>query len=151
MSDFDEVQALVKLKDIRSALALLDRIDTTRGPSPRSLVLRGVCLQLSDDANLDAVEATFTTALSMDDTFVDAYLELGWFYLMVMGKAEKAKLLFKEAASLLAELNERAIEGLLTCDEELNAGSSPEEARAGYYDLLIRGRAREPRQGEESA
>ncbi|MSV36326.1 MAG: hypothetical protein EXQ47_12125 [Bryobacterales bacterium] len=138
MSDLDQVRALVKAKDVRNALVLIADIESHRGPSARLFVLRALCLQLSDDASPEDVERALNSALSSDDEYVDAHLEMGWFRLVMLDDAEGAKAFFKQATGLLAKLNEEVVRGLLACDEELSPGRAPEAAKIQYQDALIR-------------
>jgi len=138
MNDLDEVRALVGTNDITNALALIERIEARRGYSPRLAVLKARCLQLSEGASLEDVETALKTALSMDDEYVDAHLEMGWFRLMVLDDAEGAKPFFTKATDLLATLNSEAVRGMLACDEELHTDLSPEDAKAKYQAALIR-------------
>lgn len=134
MSEFADVRALVDARDIQSALALIGQIERNRGSSPRLAVLKAQCLQLSEDASLEDVETALNAAVSMDDEYVDGYLELGWFRLMVLDDPSGAKSSFRQAAELLAKRNEEAVEGLLACDAELPTGFSPKEE---YQRLLL--------------
>lgn len=146
MSDFDRVRALVRAKDVCNALALIENIESRDGASARLFVLKALCLQLSEDASLEDVEKALNAALSLDDENIDAHLEMGWFRLVMLDDAERAKASFKQAADLMARLNEEVVRGLLACDEELSPGLAPEPSKAQYQADLMRAnqKRREP-------
>lgn len=144
MSDFDDVRALVNAKDFEGALARVTQIEDRVGPSPRLTVLKAQCLQLSEGASLEQIETTLNRALSLDTECIEAYLELGWFRLVLLDDAEGARPAFLRAAELLAKSNEEVVLGLLACDMELNPGVAIQAARSQYQGSLIpRGPSRE--------
>jgi len=138
MKDFDRVRVLIKAKDVKAALALIDRIESENGSSARLLVLKALCLQLSDNAAPEDVVHALNGALLLDDEYVDAHLEMGWFHLVMLDDAEGAKISFGRAMDLLTKLNQEVVRGLLACDQELMPDIAPEIAKIQYQDALVR-------------
>ena len=89
--------------------------------SPQLHVLEGRLIQLAksrEGIELNEVEDAFKEALKIDDTYIEAYLELGWFYLNVQNDAVKAKEFFDEAEGLSRNQLLETLEGKLKCVAE---------------------------------
>ena len=109
----DDGQQREAIDLLRSAYATSD--------APSLHVLEGQLILLSDwdiEEDLSGVEKAYYEALRLDDTYVDAYLELGWFYYGIMDDAEKGEGFFKEAERLSRSQLMEALEGKLKCIAE---------------------------------
>ena len=112
-----EARRLSKQGQHHEAIALL-RSSYVSFAAPHLYVLEGQILQLSDGSGEDElgdVENAFKRALAIDDTCVEAYLELGWFYLNVRDDAGKAEGCFQKAEELSRSQLLEALEGKLKC------------------------------------
>jgi tetratricopeptide (TPR) repeat protein len=135
---FDRLQKRLRCGDVKSALLEIEALERTANLTPRLLVLKAMCLQLSEeDGPLEEVEIALRAALSMDDEYIDAHLELGWFLYAVQDQTSEGKKHFDEALHLLRKLNSEAIRGLLACAEELTPEESQVELRAKLGNLLL--------------
>jgi hypothetical protein len=115
----EQIRLHVRTGDIARALLLIAELELGVGRSPRLLVLKAACLQLSDGTSLTEVEESLLDAIEMDDEYVDAYIELGWFRLSVEDDAIRAEKTFDKARQLLRKLNTEAVRGALACAKEL--------------------------------
>lgn len=138
MATFERLQQRIRSKDIGLALLEIQELERTAKVSPRLLVLKAMCLQLSkEDGPLEDVESALQEALSLDDEYVDAYLELGWFLYAVQDQTAQAQAAFDRALHLLRKQNFEVIRGLLACAEELTPEVSPESLRMKLEGLLL--------------
>ena len=134
---FERLRQKIRAKDIGSALLEIQELEQTVKMSPRLLVLKAMCLLLSEeDGPLEDVESALRAALSLDDEYVDAYLELGWFLYAVQDQTTEAQAAFDRALHVLRKLNCEVIRGLLACAEELTPEASPEQLRTRLEELL---------------
>lgn len=100
------------------AVVLLSDLEKAYGLPPNLLVMKGCWIQLSSDASdftLEDAEESFLAAIQIDDTYVDAYLELGWFYFSVMDDAARAKPMFEKAVSVCSDQSAEAVKGIASC------------------------------------
>jgi len=89
--------------------------------SSSELVLKGRCLQLSAHGGrqeLEEAERAFSAALSTDQEYVPALLELGWFYHAVQNDRTQALPLFERALAICKAQLEDAAKGISECLEE---------------------------------
>lgn len=119
------------------ARLLIASAEKSSGPSPRLEVLKATCLQLSDDASLEEVEGTLLRAIELDDQYVDAFVELGWFLLNVLDDREKATVAFDKALGLLQKLNGEVFRGLLACRDELQPDQDSERLKNELRESLL--------------
>jgi len=133
-SEVEQIMSCIRRRDSKTALSLMASIEGTRGLCARLQVLKAMCLQLTDQASLEDVEASLLKAIELDDQYVDAFVELGWFRLSVLDDARKAMDSFERARSLLEKLNGEVFRGMLACAEELR----PDEHRETIKKALRR-------------
>jgi hypothetical protein len=100
--------------------------------------LKAAALQLSDDGSLEEVEASLVRAIEIDDQYVDAYLELGWFRLNVLDDARQAEQDFAKACEILQKWNAGFVRGALACAEELCPNRSQDELSADFREALLK-------------
>lgn len=78
--------------------------DKSLAVNPIGLTIKGRCLQLcSRGASLKEIEKCFIKAISLDPNYVDAMIELGWFYCNVRDLPDKAKYWFREARRIVRQ------------------------------------------------
>lgn len=119
MTEYDRIRSFIRDKDAVSALGAIEQLEQGQGRSPRSLVLKALCLQLSDNCSLEEVESVLGEALALDDEYVDAHIEMGWFQLVMLDDAETAKTSFAKAAVLIERLSHQVDRGQKACDDDL--------------------------------
>ncbi|MBI1354402.1 MAG: hypothetical protein GC160_08650 [Acidobacteria bacterium] len=109
--------------------------------SAKSLVRKALALIMADDSDadveMDVIEDTLKSAIALDDTYVEAYVELGWFYHALLDDAERGREVLLHAAHLLRGLNKDALEGLVDTECELNPERSATEVEDSFRRLLI--------------
>lgn len=120
-TEYEHLRELCRAKNFKAALAEIEKLEKTPKPSPRLLVLKANCIQLSDGDrySLEDVESAFRMAIEADDEYVDAYIERAWFMYSIEDRADQAQKMFTTALHLLKKLNLQVIRGLLACAEEL--------------------------------
>ncbi|MBS1515538.1 MAG: hypothetical protein JSS63_10915 [Bacteroidetes bacterium] len=76
-------------------ITLIDSTDP-RFIDSELLVLKGDCIQLGENNpyELSHVEESYIQALRLDPSYVDAYMELGFFYYNVLDREKEAKNIF---------------------------------------------------------
>lgn len=99
--------------------------------SSLGLTVKGRCLMLgSKCVRLSVIEKTFLKAISIDPNYVDAMIELAWFYQNVMDSPCRAKKWFKEALRIVQQQAEEIDNGLKSVDGELAAKTEKAEGRS---------------------
>jgi hypothetical protein len=136
-TEVEEIESCIRRKDTRTALSLITSAEKTGGPCPRLEVLKAICLQLSDDASLKEVEGALLRAIDLDDQYVDAFVELGWFRLNVLNDTERAAEAFDKARGLLQKLNGEVFRGVLACRNELQPDQDPERLKGELRQSLL--------------
>ncbi len=100
------------LCNVRQYDNALEILHTTKEKllSPDFLVLKGICIQLTSqeqyqllDAETAFKEAITKEAITIDSRFVEAWIELGWFYLNVKDDAIHAISFFQMAIEISCE------------------------------------------------
>ncbi len=135
---FDQVHSYIRDRNYRAALSLIDAALRSEALSPRLHVLKATCLQLSEDEHtLAEVESALRDAISVDDAYVDAHLELGWYYLNVLDDAPKAKAEFERARDLLRKMNVEVTKGLSACAEELEPERDQRDLSTQIRQFLV--------------
>jgi tetratricopeptide (TPR) repeat protein len=117
------------------ALALIERMEREGLLYPEVFLWKGRCLQLGDGRHfrdISEIEQLYRRALDIDDEYVPALMELGWFYLNVMDDAGRARPFFDRAFGLLREALTEAVEGVARCLWETDT----KYAAAAYLTLV---------------
>jgi len=97
-----EVRRLFHLRRYDDILNLLEK-SKDKIIYPEIYVLKGTCIQLGDLENkyqLSDVELAYKNAIAIDSEYIEAWLELGWFYLCVNDDAIHAVNFFKKASDI---------------------------------------------------
>ena len=131
-------------------LLKLNRLEKDRPLHPMELVWKGRYIQMGSGAVIsDYREAlpAFREALDIDDVFVPALLELGWFYYAVENNAKMALPFFDKALAVCLDQLREAIRGKQGCIEELQSS----EAATNFLQEIVRSGLREEDFSEELA
>jgi hypothetical protein len=107
--------------------------------TPRKLLRQALLLHLIDnpDNTLEKIEELLKEALTLDDQYVEAYIEMGRLYYVGHDDAKQARDYFLKAHQLLVNLNQEVLSGLVDCDEELSPEANLDELRHGYQKSLL--------------
>ena len=98
-----ELESLRKEKRYDEIIDVINS-DKCLAVNPIGLTIKGRCLQLcSRGASLKEIENCFIKAISLDPNYVDAMIELGWFYCNVKDSPDKAKYWFQEARRVVRQ------------------------------------------------
>lgn len=76
-------------------------------------------MQLSEEASLEEAQEALARAIKLDDTYIDAFIELGWFRLNVLDSPKEAAEAFEQARVIIQQLIGELFQGLLACNAEL--------------------------------
>jgi tetratricopeptide (TPR) repeat protein len=116
----DEVRRLYTSENYADALRVIGEAEEQGRISPAMLVWKSCCMLLSEDPVFEPseVEKILQQALSLDDEYLPAMIDLAYFYLNMEDDAEAALPLFKEALSLCADNATEIIIGLGQCLSE---------------------------------
>jgi len=109
------------------ALQELEKLENDQLLYPKILVLKGMCIFLSEQEgkySYKDIIQNYKKALSIDNEYVNALLELGHHYYAAENKSEKAIPLFEKAINILKDQQSDAVIGLAKCKEELEGKSS---------------------------
>jgi len=137
---FERLRRKIGSKDIASVLLEIREIEQTVQASPRREVLKAMCLQLSEAGGpLEDVNSALQQALLLDDEYVEAHLEMGWFLYAVQDQTKDAQEAFERALHLLGRQNSEVIRGLLACAEELAPETNQDALRAELERRLFAG------------
>lgn len=107
------IEELKKLYRAQRYEELVNKIDETENYhlSTTLLILKGCCIQLLKSESmvekypLDQAEICFKRAIEIDAFCIDAYLELGYFYLNTWDDSFKALNVFKLASLKIEEMD----------------------------------------------
>lgn len=135
----EQIRSCVRGKDPARALSLLKDLGEASGLPPNLLVLKAQCLLLSEGASLEDVEATLLRAIEIDEEYVEAFIELGWFRLNVKDDAPEAKLAFDRAIDLLRRQSAQAIRGDVACEAEIHPNADVNDFRDALRDQFLDG------------
>lgn len=119
-----QVGAMLREERFDEALSLIESLE--RPLTSAELVLKGRAIQLSTghSAQLDEAEGAFREALALDDEYVPALLELGWYYFAVADDPHQGLECFRRALALSEGAIREATEGVSRCLEETEEASS---------------------------
>ena len=122
-------------------LVEIRELERQQSLTPKLLVRKGMLLQMDDDprGELSEVEESFRKALDIDPDYVEAYIELGYYYYAVLDNAASGRDFFLKAADLLRKLNSEVLEGLVECAEELEPERDSAAVREQYAAMLVSG------------
>ncbi|HUA84653.1 MAG TPA: hypothetical protein VMB85_12385 [Bryobacteraceae bacterium] len=120
----DQIRSYMSAHDFDAALRSIEELENESGDSPRLLVWKAGCLQLSDRGTPEEVERMLLRAVELDEEYVPALVELGWFRLNVQDDAAGAKQAFDRARELLKKQIGETYRGALACAQELRSSQS---------------------------
>lgn len=130
---FEKAENLWKAGQPAEALEILSELEESGILHPKIHVLRYFCLFTQEnDLGLDEMEAQLRKAIDIDEDYLPALVELGYFKLNVLDQPIEAVDLFKRANSVGKRLLNEGILGEARCLAEI---ASPEAARQllAYY------------------
>jgi hypothetical protein len=93
--------------------------------------------EAEDAGHLDEVEATLQSAVQLDETYTDAFIELGWFRFNVQNDPKGALESFQAALKLLVSANTEAISGALKSIRELEPDTDLDRSKAAAILRLV--------------
>lgn len=151
MKDFlHQVKHLYAGGEYKEALSLLEEIENGGHVCPSVLVWKARCILLADEAtpySLSDVEEMLGRAISLDDQYLPATLDLAYFYLNVLDDAERGNPLFRRALELCKEATTEAIVGAAQCIAELDSdGAALEFLSSAYTQTLDLDQIKEARE-----
>ncbi|HEV8578938.1 MAG TPA: hypothetical protein VGX68_07615 [Thermoanaerobaculia bacterium] len=131
-----ELRRLLQAGSYDKALEELRGIEERRSLSPHELVLKGRCLQIGSGSTseLQEAEQAFREALTIDQDYAPALLELAWFLHAVEDDSTKALPLFERALEITKRQLIEAARGKYECLEELQS----QEASDNFLQRLRR-------------
>lgn len=111
---FDKIRELYDSKEYRTALSVLSEMEKHRVTHPSIFVWKSRCLQLTDSppTELNEIEELLKSALEIDDQYVPALVDLGYFYLRIMDNVQLATPLFERALDICRDMNTSIVIGL---------------------------------------
>jgi tetratricopeptide (TPR) repeat protein len=117
----EAVAALMRSRNFAAVLDTLRAREVERGLTASELVVRGQALQLAESAgesesdrlidehNLENARVAFLQALELEPSHLQAMLELGWYYHVILDDVAKALPIFEKAVEIArANLTEAA-------------------------------------------
>lgn len=131
----EKIHILYKSGKYDEAVTILEEIEKQGMLNPAILVKKGNCVLLGSGErySLSDVEKMYKKALSIDNKYVEALIELGYFYLNVMDDAKHAKPYFQNAIDCLRDSMTESIIGMSKCISEID---SDEKALQFLNDVL---------------
>ena len=132
-----KIAKLDKADDYDGVLKEIKKLEQNSLLPLNILVLKGTCIRLSDNQDiysLEDAEKSYKKALAIDPDYVEALIELGYFYLDVMDDAKKAFPYFEDAIRVIKGQVNEAFIGHAFCMSELE---SPDKAINLIQNLQI--------------
>jgi lipopolysaccharide biosynthesis regulator YciM len=119
----DEVKRLYRAERYDDALRAIETAEQSSSISPALLVWKSRCLQLTDNpkGELNEAQSSLERAINVDDEYLPALIDLGYFQLNVMDDAEAAVPLLRQALSISVDNITEVILGLAQCISETNS------------------------------
>lgn len=113
------IRLLYQSKRFDEALSLIEK-NGEGFLSPQVLVLKGKCIQLAADTTHPLIDAkkAFQSAIELDETYADAWIELGYYVLCVEDNAKEACKIFEKAGQILSGCRDEILQGYKQCMEE---------------------------------
>jgi lipopolysaccharide biosynthesis regulator YciM len=124
----NEVYKLINTGDYQQAITELEILEKGLVLNPNILVLKGICLQLTDEDSrysLSDVEEMFKEAYRIDRECLEAIVELAWFNLNINDDAQTAIKLFEQVFESYREKMTEIVIGVAQCMVETK---SPQES-----------------------
>jgi tetratricopeptide (TPR) repeat protein len=129
-SEFPRARArsLVEAENFDECLLVFGELAEVRPLHPQELVQYSRCMQLGTGAvgTLEEAEELLRKALEIEEGYVPALLEMGWFLHAVRDQSEQALPYFERALREITALAEEAGRGKQECLAELSAAESDE-------------------------
>lgn len=133
-----QIKEEIKRKKFDEALTLIEQIPENFMTS-EIYVLKGICIQLSENLKYDLKEAenSFRKAIELDFNNIDAKMELGWFYFNVLNDSREADHIFGQALeSIKAKLTE-LMEGFMKINLESSSYFDANQFITNYTNLIL--------------
>ena len=106
--------------EYEDCIKLFKSLEDRRDLTPEELVQKSRCIQLSEgSASLEEAEQALRRAIDLDEDYLPALLDLGWFYHAVMDDSRRALSYFQRAAEISREALREAQKGERECKDEL--------------------------------
>lgn len=121
---YEEFEACFRDEQFDKALEILNVMEGVQALPPHILTRKGIAILLGRDSGgmkLEDAEQAYRDAITLDDEYIDGYLELGYFYLNIQNDADRAMPLFAKAIELCKKTGTQAVSGLAHCVEELKS------------------------------
>ena len=117
-----KVRSLVDRAEFDEAGRVFSKLEERRPLAPAELVSWGRIIQLGSgqSATLEDAERKFKKALEVDDEYIPALIELGWFHHAVRDDTKCGLDYFKRALAIIHRLREEAERGRDECIAELS-------------------------------
>jgi tetratricopeptide (TPR) repeat protein len=118
-----QIKEQLKSNDFSKTLDLINQAIEQRILYPEILILKANCLQISDKGKetLEDIQRIYEQALTIDENYCNALIELGYFNYAVMDNAKLGKNYFNKALTLLKSKLNETIVGLGKCIEEIDS------------------------------
>jgi tetratricopeptide (TPR) repeat protein len=121
---FQKAESLANQEKYDDLVALISEMESKGCLHPELLNLKARCIQLAEQpvsARLEDVQKSLEKAITLDKTYFPAFVELGYFQLNVMDKAELALPFFDKAIEIINRIATEAILGKARCIAELKS------------------------------
>jgi tetratricopeptide (TPR) repeat protein len=121
---FEKFHELIGEEKYDDAVQVFIECEKKPEPAAYDLVWKGFAiLMASEDCplSLEDVEAAYKRAIDEDDAYIDAYIELAYFYLNVMDNAKEAKPYFEKVLDMSRQNATESISGIAQCIGELSS------------------------------
>ena len=125
----EKLRDLTLKESYEAILTLLAQYEKYYELPPNLLILKGNCIALCSAGSytLSDVESAYREALRVDEDNIDAYLELGWFFLHVQDDAQTAQPFFERAFELSRKYLVSSLAGMNQCLAELKSTAIAEK------------------------
>lgn len=123
-NEIEQIKALYREQKFKEALALIETIEKRDSVCPDIFVWKGRCIQLADENipyQLADAEKAYQAALDIDDEYIPAIIDLGYFYLRVIDDPGRGKSFFEKAIALQKDIITESVVGMAECLSEIEA------------------------------
>ena len=119
----EQIRARMRAEDFDGCLRSFKRLEQQRPLTPGELVVKSRCFQLASEemGGLESAEEALRTAIELDEDYIPALIDLGWFHYAIQDDAKKGLSYFVRAEELGKAQVEEARDGKEKCLEELRA------------------------------
>jgi hypothetical protein len=116
-----DIRALMQVEDFDGCLRAFQCLEDQRPLTPGDLVVKSRCFQLTPGkaASLERAEECLRAALDLDDEYIPALIELGWFHYAIQDDAKTGLAYFVKAEELGHLQLKEATEGKEKCQLEI--------------------------------